>query len=343
MSDLTLYRKYRPTSFSNVLGQDHIVKVLESSIKKGDIGHAYLFSGSRGTGKTSVARIFAESVGCSSADLYEIDAASNRGVDEVRAIREAVHTMPYQSKYKIYILDEAHMLTKEAWNALLKTLEEPPKHVIFILATTELEKVPETVISRCQTFSFKRPTQKLLKEMIESVADGEGYVIEKDAADLVAFLGDGSFRDSESILQKVISASEEKKITLSQVELISGAPRHELLNEVLRGLDEDNVSNALVAVNDAIEENADMKMFTKLLIERVRSILFIRFAPEMLPSIKDEYGEKDFSVLEAISKNKETKINSKTLSELLKAFEEINFASHKNIPLELALMRILGE
>ena len=161
MSETALYRKYRPQTFKEVLGQDHIVKVLQSSIELDKIAHAYIFSGSRGTGKTSVARIFAKELGTSANDITEIDAASNTGVDDIRALNESVNTIPFESKYKIYILDEAHMLSKSAWNALLKTLEEPPKHVIFILATTEFEKIPETVVSRCQTFSFRKPAQKV--------------------------------------------------------------------------------------------------------------------------------------------------------------------------------------
>ncbi len=149
-----LYRKYRPQTFKDVIGQEHVVKVLEGAVKLGNISHAYIFSGSRGTGKTSVARILAREIGTSGNDLYEMDAASNRGIDDVREIRESVNTLPFESKYKIYIIDEVHMLTREAWNAFLKTLEEPPSHVIFIMATTELEKVPETVVSRCQTFAF---------------------------------------------------------------------------------------------------------------------------------------------------------------------------------------------
>src|SRR3989344_4156987 len=153
---VALYRKYRPTKFEDVIGQTHIISVLENEIKADRVSHAYLFSGSRGTGKTSVARIFASTLGVNPEDIYEIDAASNRGIDDIRAIRESVHTLPYSSKYKIYIVDEVHMLTKEAFNALLKTLEEPPAHVIFILATTEPHKLLDTVISRCEHFTFKR-------------------------------------------------------------------------------------------------------------------------------------------------------------------------------------------
>ena len=161
-----LYRKYRPQNFEEVLGQDHIVSVLKNAVKTGRVSHAYLFSGSRGTGKTSLARILAKEAGCSDVDLIEIDAASSRGIDEIRALREAVRFSPMQGQVKVYIIDEVHMLTKEAFNALLKTLEEPPAHAIFILATTELDKVPETIISRCQNFSFRKISEEVLKKAL---------------------------------------------------------------------------------------------------------------------------------------------------------------------------------
>src|SRR3989344_316951 len=198
------YRKYRPQEFRDVIGQDHVVRVLEGAVKLGNISHAYLFSGPRGTGKTSVARILSRAGGTLTNDLYELDAASNRGIDDVRAIRESVVTLPFESKYKVYVLDEVHMLTKDAWNALLKTLEEPPKHVIFVLATTEIEKVPETVISRCQVFAFKKPNLETLREFLSAVVRKEKASLDKDALELVSLLADGSFRDAHGILEKVL-------------------------------------------------------------------------------------------------------------------------------------------
>jgi DNA polymerase-3 subunit gamma/tau len=165
-----LYRKYRPQTFAEVRGQDQVVKVLQGALSQNHIGHAYLFAGGRGTGKTSVARIFARAVGVGDTDLYELDAASNRGIDDVRTLREAVNTLPFSSPYKVYIIDEVHMLTKEAFNALLKTLEEPPAHVIFILATTEMEKLPDTIVSRCEVHQFKQPSRAMLKEQVIDVA-----------------------------------------------------------------------------------------------------------------------------------------------------------------------------
>ena len=208
MHDLALYRKYRPQKWEEVFGQDHITNILESSIKTNKVSHAYLFVGSRGTGKTTVARIFAKEIGVSANDLYEIDAASNRGIEDIKELREGVRVLPFDSKYKIYIIDEVHMLSKDAWGALLKTLEEPPKHVIFILATTELHKVPETIISRCQVFTFKKASEAMLKNIVLHIAKEEGYELDKDGAELLAVLADGSSRDGLGELQKVLNFSE---------------------------------------------------------------------------------------------------------------------------------------
>ena len=199
-----LYRKYRPQAWNDVIGQDHIVSVLEGSLKQKKIAHAYLFSGSRGTGKTSIARIFAKALDVSDNDIYEIDAASNRGIDDIREIRDGVSVLPLESIYKVYIIDEVHMLTKEAFNALLKTLEEPPSHAIFLLATTETDKIPETVLSRCQVFTFKRPNREILKNLVTKVAKKEGFTLENGAADLIALLGDGPFPDTLGIWQNVV-------------------------------------------------------------------------------------------------------------------------------------------
>ena len=169
----SLYRKHRPTSFTEVRGQDHVTSVLAEQMKTGKIPHAFLFAGGRGLGKTSIARIFAKELGTTSKDLYEIDAASNNSVEDIRSLTENVHTLPFESTYKVYILDEVHMLSKSAWNAFLKTLEEPPAHTLFMLATTELAKVPETVRSRCQVFELKRPTRRILEEHIAFIATAE--------------------------------------------------------------------------------------------------------------------------------------------------------------------------
>lgn len=343
MSEAVLYRKYRPKSFKEVLGDRHIVTVLEAAIKGRKIVHAYLFSGPRGTGKTSVARIFAAEVGCTEKDLYEIDAASNRGVEDIRQLREAVATLPFESPYKVYIIDEAHMLTKEAFNALLKTLEEPPAHVIFILATTEREKMPETIVSRCQVFTFKKPSREVLKQLIVSVSKNEGVALDAGAADLIALLGDGSFRDTHGILQKVITASADQKITAAEVESVTGAPRHALIREFIRGLSEKDLPKALETVDKALKGNIDLKIFLALVLNDIRTILLMRYAPEVAQTLLADRGEDDQKFFKAIAENKGAFVNSAVLSELLGAYEGVSRAHISQLPLEIALVRLLGK
>ncbi len=219
-----MYRTYRPKTFAEVRGQEEVVSVLEAAIKKGDVAHAYLFAGGWGTGKTSMARILARALDTSDEDIYEMDAASNRGIDEIRELREGVSTMPFNSKYKFYIIDEAHALTKDAWGAFLKTLEEPPAHAIFVLATTELDRVPETIQSRCQVFRFKKPSHEILKKLVLDVAKKEGVSLESAGAELIALAGDGSFRDTLGTLQKALTISGDATLTEAEIAKVVGAP-----------------------------------------------------------------------------------------------------------------------
>ena len=337
----TLYRQYRPSSFREVHGQPHVTETLEKSIKNKKIAHAYLFSGSRGTGKTTVARILAGELGVSSKDLYEIDAASNRGIDDIRALREGVYSVPFDSPYKLYIIDEAHMLTKDAWNAFLKTLEEPPAHAIFVLATTERDKVPETIQSRCEIYTFKQPTREMLAEVVVNVAKKEGYALQRAAAELVALLAEGSFRDALSILQKVLSVSKDKKIDLAEVEAVSGAPRGELIRQILSALAKKDAGAALKALRAAQSENMDPRTLTKLLIHRMRAILLLRYAPDLAAAISKEMPEADIVLAQEISK--EAGINSDTLRTLLEAYERMAYAAIPHLPLELAVIEISGQ
>ncbi len=339
----TLYRKYRPETFEDVLGQEHITKVLEASIKNKKFAHAYVFAGSRGTGKTSTARIFGRELKISSNDTYEIDAASNRGIDEIRALREAANSLPFESPYKLYILDEAHMLTKEAWNALLKTLEEPPAHVLFVLATTEMEKIPETILSRCQSFVFKKPSRTVLKKVVTDIAKKEGYSLPGASAELISILAEGSFRDAEGILQKIISSSKNKTIDPEEVELITGAPKGVILSSLLMSLEEKNIAKALETIGKASENGMDMKTFAKLLLQRMRAVLLLRFSPKMRAVLEEEYTEADFETLEKISKNPKSLINSAALLAFIEAAEMVAYAAVPSLPLEVAIVRLLGE
>ncbi len=335
---LALYRTYRPHTFKEVRGQEHITDVLSAAVKNKTIAHAYLFAGTRGTGKTSVARILAREIGCTDKDLYEMDAASNRGVDDIREVREGVYSLPFESPYKVYIVDEAHMLTKEAWNALLKTLEEPPSHVVFILATTELHKVPDTIQSRCETYIFREPSRDVIADAVEAVAKAEKCTLERSAADLIATLAEGSFRDALSILQKVLTISKDKKVDVEEVERVTGAPTGELLRRVLSALASRDYETALASVRNAQEVSADAKLFTRFLIQRVRNTLLLRLAPKMKESLAQEHTKADFELLERLATEKDNGITLVLLRGLLRAYEDITLAAVPYLPLEIALM-----
>ncbi len=342
-NNLVLYRKYRPQKFSEVLGQDHITKTLKEAIKLGNIAHAYLFSGTRGTGKTTVARILAEEIKCSVNDLSEIDAASNRGIDAIRELRDAVNVLPFESPYKVYIIDEVHMLTKDAFNALLKTLEEPPKHVVFVLATTEAEKIPDTIVSRCQTFTFKKPSQKTLNEVVLDVAKKEKFVLEKGTEELIALLGEGSFRDTLGILQKIISASADKKISLKEVEKITGAPNSALVNIFIFSLDERDLDNGIKALNQAVENGVDVQVFLKLILHKIRAVLLLRFAKNMEKGIEDSFSEGDFKFLKELSQKKNSNIKAELIKELIEVSSQVKLSYIPQLPLELMLIKLINK
>ena len=340
MTEVALYRKYRPQKFKDVLDQDHVVTALTGSIDEGNVGHAYLFYGSRGTGKTSIARIFARELGAADVDIHEIDAASFTGVDHIRALREEAQNLPFGGERSVYIVDEVHMLSKAAFNAFLKLLEEPPSHVVFVLATTELEKVPDTVQSRCQVFTFKKPTSKALAKMVEKVGKAEGYELEKSSAELVGLLAGGSFRDALSTLQKIIASSDDKKISVDEVERITGAPKSELIAEVIEGLAVGDANKSLSAVNKAVTDNADMEVFTSLLLGRVRILLLLRYAPEFGKTLVADLVDADQAALEKFAKDSESKINSETLKKLIEAATLASRSPVPHLPLELAIMEL---
>lgn len=341
MHNVVLYRKYRPSDWSEVVGQDHIVQALSLSVEKNTFAHAYLFTGSRGTGKTSVARIFAKALGTSADDIIEIDAASNRGVEDIDQLRANVRTLPFSSLFKVYIIDEVHMLSNHAFNALLKTLEEPPAHVIFILATTELDKVPDTIVSRCQLFSFRKPNPSVLANRVLAVADAEGLAIDKEAADLIAFLGDGSFRDTYGVLQKVASSTKDRTITTEAVEVATGAPSLTLTTTLFKALFASDIDAAYQTLQKAETHHTDMKLLAELLLKTIRTMLIYRYSPTLRTQIEGEYSG---SYIELIQEGAaaSTAISSKSIVALITALERISYASIPTVPLELAFIEILG-
>jgi DNA polymerase-3 subunit gamma/tau len=339
MSEVTLYRKYRPGKFSEVMGQDQVVQALQAAVKEEKVAHAYLFAGSRGTGKTSVARILAREIKCSANDLYEIDAASNRGIDEIRELREAVRTLPFDSAYKVYIIDEVHMLTKEAFNALLKTLEEPPDHVIFILATTELHKLPETIISRCQTFLFRKPSLEEIKTIVKKVAKSEGFSLDSEGADIIALLSEGSFRDALGVLQKVITSSADKKITVAEVEKITGSPSSSLVDDFLGGILEKDAPRGLKAIREAAARNYDLALLLKLTMRKLRLALLLRLAPEMKNDLVRDLNTDELQSLTTIATHPRAADLPAILRDCLVTYDEIARAFLPELPLELLLSR----
>lgn len=342
MEHTALYRKYRPEILADLIGQEHIAEALQGAIKKGNVAHAYLFSGSRGTGKTTTARILASLLGTSPTDTYEIDAASNNGVDDVRELRENVGTLPFDSKYKVYIIDEVHMLSKAAFNALLKTLEEPPAHVVFILATTELQKVPETIVSRCQCFVFKKPSESILRTFIKRTAKSENVSLDAPAIELISILAEGGFRDALSILQKVITACG-NKISEDDVARITGAPNAVLVRELVEAISEGALDMALSVVKKSSDQNISMKTLLDLTIYMLRRILLIKVAPSIADSELSILPKEEQDFIKKIASKNSPYVTSKTLITFLEAVQSERYAVVETLPIELALVKVLGK
>ena len=295
-----LARKFRPQTFEEVAGQEPVVRTLVNAIAQGRIGHAFLFSGPRGVGKTSVARILAKSLNCEkgptatpcnkctnckeitegrSMDVREIDGASNRGIDEIRELRENVKFAPAASKYKVYIIDEVHMLTREAFNALLKTLEEPPGHVIFIFATTENHKVPATILSRCQCYDFRRISLSQIAANLGRLAAKENIVISATALSWIAEAGDGSMRDAQSIFDQIISYAGQN-ISDEEVEDILGLSDRKYLYRLSEAVLARNASDCLSILEEAYLAGVDMKHFYAMLLKHFRNLLLVKIAAD---------------------------------------------------------------
>ncbi len=307
-----LYRKYRPKNFSDVYGQDHVISTLKNEIKEDRISHAYLFTGSRGTGKTTCAKILAKAVNCENSDngepcnecevcrgldggtiydVVEIDAASNNGVDNIRDLREEANYTPSRGRYRVYIIDEVHMLSTGAFNALLKTLEEPPAHVIFILATTEVHKLPATILSRCQRFDFKRIQPETMAVRLNEVAELEGMSLDPDAAVLIARIADGALRDGLSILDQCGSRS--KNIDSALVSQVAGLAGREVLYRLTDCVSRKNSSSAMEIISELYQNSYDMERLCVEMINHFRNFLIVKTVKksrELIVCTDDEYN-----------------------------------------------------
>lgn len=332
MSRLVLYRKYRSADFKDVIGQNHITQTLVTAIKTGALSHAYLFTGPRGVGKTSVARIMARSINAldptedisEQLDIIEIDAASNRGIDEIRALREKVAVAPTSLQYKVYIIDEVHMLTKEAFNALLKTLEEPPAHVVFILATTDAHKLPDTIISRTQRFDFRPISISDMVKHLALIAEKEQIKISESALAAIAQISKGGFRDAISILDQLAVGSE--KIDKAHIYHLLGMSSDEAIDKLMRAVAAGNSSEALKIISNMIDEGGDPQQITHQLLDCLRASLFARSGVESqgLPSILAEIlADKIVNMVEFLTK----------------ALADFKVTGHRSLPLELAIYK----
>ncbi|MDO8240910.1 MAG: DNA polymerase III subunit gamma/tau [Candidatus Moranbacteria bacterium] len=355
----TLYRKYRPKNFSEIIGQKHIVQTLSNAIKNNRIGQAYLFTGPRGTGKTSIARILAKTVNCTdlkdavtcekcrncqmiaenkSLDIIEIDAASNTGVDNIRELRETIGLPPTALKYKVYIIDEVHMLSTGAFNALLKTLEEPPAHVIFILATTEIHKVPATILSRCQRFDFTRLPIENIIEKLTLIAKAEKINIDADSLEMIAISAEGGMRDAESLFGQII-ALEDKNITAKEVEEILGTTDRKFSAEVAGMILAKDATSAIAKINELLNNGYDLQIFTKSLINYTRQLMLLKINPELKNNFSYEATQDQIKTMVSQIEKAELPSIILTLNLLLEAQNKIAASMLPQLPLEIAIIR----
>ena len=352
-----LYRKWRPKIFRDVIGQPQVTQTLASQIKDDRLAHAYLFTGSRGTGKTTCAKIFSKAVNClhpvngdpcneweicrgidngSVLDIVEIDAASNRGIDDIRLLRDEVNFTPSQAKYRVYIIDEVHMLTIEAFNALLKTLEEPPAHVKFILATTEVHKLPSTILSRCQRFDFRRIEPSAIAERLVEIASAENASLDHDAAVLIARIADGGMRDALSLLDRALSVSE--NVTVETVSASAGLMNREYLDFLLEAVAGKDTARCLSLLDELHRASCDTERLCTELIERFRSFLIIKTVKEpgnLLVCTDDELER-----IKALSERFTQEQVLYSLNVLAAASEAIRKTQNRRIEAEMALIKL---
>ena len=367
---LALYRKYRPKTFKEIIGQEHIVKTLTNALSSGMTSHAYLFYGPRGCGKTTIARLLAKSINCEnkkenefepcnkcsscieinesrSIDLIEIDAASHRGIDDIREIKQGIKFAPTKSKYKIFIIDECHQLSKDAANALLKTLEEPPAHAIFILATTEIQKMIATILSRCQRFDFWNLTIPQIIQRLELLSEKEKIKIEKPALELIALQARGSIRDAESLLDQIIGFSSALKqgaeVKTEDIKDLLGIVDISSVAQFVEFLSQKNTAKTINYLQEILEKGKDPQEFIKTLISYLRQGLLLKISPDLQnPLIIGLTKEETEKLQNQINLFSELELQ-KTLQLFLKAENEIKYSSIPQLPIELAIVEAIGE
>jgi len=350
-----LYRKYRPKTLEDVCGQDVIVKIIKNSILNNKINHAYLFTGPRGTGKTSIAKIFAKMVNCeklkdgipcekcvscmqtNNSDIIEIDAASNNGVDEIRELRNKVNLVPAYGKYKVYIIDEVHMLTTGAFNALLKTLEEPPEHIIFILATTDPYKIPETILSRCQRFDFQKIGDSSIVKRLKKISQKEKIQIEEEALYEIARLSDGGMRDSIGMLDQANSYTDQK-ITADDIHNINGTLTTKDLYEFIEILIDKNIGQILKKIDFYNDKGKNIIKFTEELINYIRNILISKQAPDYFKE-----KNKDSKLYAQLAQKIQTEDLLKYIEILNDSLNKMKNTTNYKLLLEIAIIQILAE
>lgn len=360
---MTLYRQYRPQKFSEIVGQEHIVRTLANALEMDFLNHAYLLCGPKGTGKTSTARIFAKALTClkrqngksepcnscdvcqeitggRSLDLIEIDAASHRGIDEIRNLRDSVQFLPIKAKKRIFIIDEVHMLTKEAFNALLKTLEEPPNHITFIMATTEPEKVPLTILSRVQRFDFHRLNSEEIKNQVLQVAKSEKIPCAPDAAFLIAQISGGSLRDALTIFEKSASrGAVDKKIVTEVMGLVDFSTTKEFLEHLINR----DQTLAMQFLHNYNEQGGDMQALATHLIDTLRKILIFGVAPESQLILLRDLSEDQLGCVKNLARNIAPTLASSLIKRLLELKPLIKVAPIPSLPLELLVIDFIGQ
>ena len=358
MGYTALYRKFRPITFSEIVGQEHITRTLRNQIVAGRVGHAYLFNGGRGTGKTSAAKILARAINClnpqdgepcneceickgaingSLTDIVEMDAASNNGVEDIRSIREEVNFLPTKAKYRVYIIDEVHMLSTGAFNALLKTLEEPPEHVKFILATTEPQKLPATILSRCQRFDFKRISNENIIKRLNIVCEQSGIEITKEAMNIIAVLAEGAMRDALSILERCIQDGE-NKIDEDKIKDLVGIPKITYVHNIIDSLFKYDVDNTLKNVDIVLNEGKDINNLLWEMIKYTKDLLVYKASQKL-----DLYSEEEIANIEEISKNisKQDLINM--VYELSELENDIKWSTQKTIIFQAGMIKLCNK